>query len=166
MSTLSPRARIVLVEHGKVALIRRVRDGHTYYLFPGGGVEEGETPEQAARREAVEELGVEVELGPLVHQESFGGTIFLYYDAWIVGGSFGTGAWPDHAALTDRERERSGTHEPVWVPLEELPGLDVRPRALGDSAHALRLRRPADSRSPGSACQLATLIAALRRALP
>jgi 8-oxo-dGTP diphosphatase len=131
MSTLSPRARIVLVEHGKVALIRRVRDGHTYYLFPGGGVEAGETPEEAARREAVEELGVEVELGPLVHQESFGGTIFLYYDAWIVGGSFGTGAWPDHAALTDRERERSGTHEPVWVPLEELADLDVRPRALG-----------------------------------
>jgi len=131
MSTLSPRARIVLVEHGRVALIRRVRDGHTYYLFPGGGVEAGETPEEAARREAVEELGVEVELGPLVHQESFGGTIFLYYDAWIVGGSFGTGSWPDHALLTDRERERNGTHEPVWVSLEDLPGLDVRPRALG-----------------------------------
>ena len=64
-------------------------------------------------------------------EESFGGTIFLYYDAWIVGGSFGTGSWPDHALLTDRERERSGTHEPVWVPLEELRGLDVRPRALG-----------------------------------
>ena len=131
MSTLSPRARIVLIEHGRVALIRRVRDGHTYYLFPGGGVEAGETPEEAARREAVEELGVEVELGPLVHQESFGGTIFLYYDAWIVGGSFGTGSWPDHALLTARERERNGTHEPVWVPLEELPTLDVRPRALG-----------------------------------
>src|SRR4029079_366704 len=93
--------------------------------------EEGETPEEAARREAVEELGVEVELGPLVHQESFGGTIFLYYDACMVGGSLGTGSWPDHALLTDRERERSGTHEPVWVPLEDLPGLDVRPRALG-----------------------------------
>ena len=115
MTVLSPRARIVLIEHGKVALIRRVRDGHTYYLFPGGGVEDGETPEEAARREAVEELGVEVELGPLVHQESFGGT----------------GSWPDHALLTDRERERSGTHEPVWVPLEELPTLDIRPRALG-----------------------------------
>ena len=86
---------------------------------------------EVARREAVEELGVEVELGPLVHQESFGGTIFLYYDAWIVGGDFGTGSWPDHANLTDRERERNGTHEPVWVQLEDLRGLDVRPRALG-----------------------------------
>jgi 8-oxo-dGTP diphosphatase len=131
MTELLPRARIVLVDHGRVALIRRVRAGRTYYLFPGGGVEDGETPQEAARREAFEELGVEVELGPLVHEESFGGTIFLYYDAWIVGGSFGTGSWPDHALLTDREREQSGTHEPVWMPLEELRGLDIRPRALG-----------------------------------
>ena len=75
-----------------------------------------------------------------MHEESFGGTIFLYYDAWIVGGSFGTGSWPDHALLTDRERERNGTHEPVWMPLEELR----RPRhpAAGARrpAHALRRR--------------------------
>jgi len=62
MTELTPRARIVLVDHGKLALIKRVRDGRTYYLFPGGGVEEGETPQDAARREAFEELGVEVEL--------------------------------------------------------------------------------------------------------
>jgi len=130
MAELAPRARVVIVERGRVALIRRVRDGHTYYLFPGGGVEAGETPEAAARREALEELGVEVELGPIVHEESFGGTHFLYYDAWIVGGSFGTGSWPDHVGLSVRERERSGTHEPVWVPLADLRGRDVRPPAL------------------------------------
>jgi len=54
-----------------------------------------------------------------------------FHSVTAVGGSFGTGSWPDHANLTDRERERNGTHEPVWVPLEELPALDVRPRALG-----------------------------------
>jgi len=54
---------VVIVQAGRVALIKRVRAGRTYYLFPGGGVEEGETPEQAAIREAHEELGVEVELG-------------------------------------------------------------------------------------------------------
>ena len=107
MAEPAPRARVVIVQSDRVALIRRVRDRHTYFLFPGGGVEEGETPEQAARREAVEELGVEVELGELVHEESFGGTRFLYYDAWIVGGSFGTGDWPDHADLTARERARA-----------------------------------------------------------
>lgn len=127
---LAPRARVVIVEAGRVALIRRVREGRTYFLFPGGGVEPGETPEQAARREAIEELGVSVELGELVHEESFGGARFLYFDAWIVGGTFGSGLWPDHAELGERERERAGTYEAVWVELEELPRLDVRPVAL------------------------------------
>jgi 8-oxo-dGTP diphosphatase len=130
MSDPTRRARVVIVQSGRVALIRRVRDGRTYFLFPGGGVEEGETPEQAARREALEELGVDVELGELVHDEAFGGTRFLYYDAWIVGGTFGTGMWPDHAELTLSERERAGTYEAVWVELAGLTTLDVRPVAL------------------------------------
>ncbi len=53
------RAGIVLIEDNKVALIERHRAGLDYFVFPGGGVDEGETPEQAAVREAMEELGVE-----------------------------------------------------------------------------------------------------------
>ncbi len=120
----------MIVQAGRVALIKRVRAGRTYYLFPGGGVEVGETPEQAAIREALEELGVDVELGEPRYEEGFNRSRFVYYDARIVGGAFGTGLWPDHAERSTEARERSGTHEPVWVPLEELAGLDVRPRAL------------------------------------
>jgi 8-oxo-dGTP pyrophosphatase MutT (NUDIX family) len=124
------RARVVIVQGGRVALIKRVRAGRTYYLFPGGGVEQGETPEQAAIREAHEELGVEVELGEPRYEEDFDRSRFVYFDALIVGGEFGTGLWPDHAERDAGARERSGTHEPVWVPLDELDGLDIRPKAL------------------------------------
>ena len=31
------RAAVVIVEDGRVALIERVREGHTYFKFPGGG---------------------------------------------------------------------------------------------------------------------------------
>jgi 8-oxo-dGTP pyrophosphatase MutT (NUDIX family) len=54
------RAGIVLIRDGKVALIERHRAGLDYFVFPGGGVDEGESPEQAAIREAMEELGVQV----------------------------------------------------------------------------------------------------------
>ena len=50
------RAGVVLIEDGKVALIERHRAGLDYFVFPGGGVDDGETPEQAAVREAMEEL--------------------------------------------------------------------------------------------------------------
>ena len=126
------RARVVILDNGNVALIKRLREGMTYYLFPGGGVEEGETAEQAAVREAHEDLGVDVELRELIHDEVFHGVRFLYFRAEIVGGEFGTGAWPDHAHRTQLAREKSGTHEAIWVPLTELATLDVRPRALVD----------------------------------
>ena len=54
------RAGIVLIQENNVALIERHRAGLDYFVFPGGGVDEGETPEQAAVRETMEELGVEV----------------------------------------------------------------------------------------------------------
>jgi 8-oxo-dGTP pyrophosphatase MutT (NUDIX family) len=128
------RARVVIVEDGRLALIKRVRDGRTYYLFPGGGVEAGETPEQAAVREAWEELGVDVRLGEVVHEELYGGTRFVFFAAEIAGGEFGTGDWPDHANLDESERAKGGTHEAVWFPLADLRagdvGLDVRPQRL------------------------------------
>ena len=55
-------ARAALVDGDKVLLLR-----HTYmpgWHFPGGGVEPGETAEEAARREAEEETGLRVE-GPM-----------------------------------------------------------------------------------------------------
>ncbi len=118
------------MQDGGVALIKRVRAGRTYYLFPGGGVEEGETVSQAAIREAHEDLGVDVELGEPRFEEDFDRSRFVYFDARIVGGEFGTGLWPDQADRDADARDRSGTHEPLWVPLDGLDGLDIRPKVL------------------------------------
>ena len=54
------RAGIVLVHENRVALIERYRAGFHYFIFPGGGVDEGESPRQTAIRESMEELGIEV----------------------------------------------------------------------------------------------------------
>ena len=48
------RGSSVIIENNKVAVIKRVRDGQEYYVFPGGGIENEENPEQAAVRETIE----------------------------------------------------------------------------------------------------------------
>jgi 8-oxo-dGTP diphosphatase len=107
------RAAVVLRDESRVALIRQVRDGHTYFAFPGDGIRAGEAPADAAVREAREELGVRVILGPRLLIEELNGQTVHYFSALIVDGQLG-----------------SGTADPVWFELGELLHYDVRPRAL------------------------------------
>ena len=130
MASEPARGRVVIVEEGRVALIERVRGGRRYFLFPGGGVEGDESPAEAAVREAREELGVEVALEGLLYAETFAGTELSYFGARIEGGTFGTGAWPDHDGRDELDRLRAGSYRAVWLPLAQLLGHDVRPPAL------------------------------------
>ena len=60
-------AAIPVTAAGEVVLLRRGFDpGKGLWTFPGGFVDLGETVEEAARREALEEIEAEVELGELV----------------------------------------------------------------------------------------------------
>ena len=61
-------ARVVLVnDRDEVFLFRHTGKYRTYWVVPGGGVEEGESWEEAAIREMWEETGISgVPLGPLL----------------------------------------------------------------------------------------------------
>lgn len=57
--------------------------------FPGGKLEEGETPEQGLERELREELGIETEIGRIIDaqlESEFHEFIILYYLARITKG--------------------------------------------------------------------------------
>lgn len=116
------RAAIVLFNNGKVALIKRVRDDKTYYVFPGGGIEKNETPKDAAKREAREELGLEVEIGPCLFELTENLQEF-YFLAEETGGIFGTGSGEE---FTSYHPER-GSYEAVWMPMELLPSITLYP---------------------------------------
>ena len=66
---MNPRViAAVIVEHnGRVLLQQRAMEpGAGLWTFPGGFLEIGETPAEGAMREAKEEVGLDVVLGPLV----------------------------------------------------------------------------------------------------
>lgn len=54
------RSTAVIIKDGEVLLFHRFRDGREYWAFPGGSIEEGETPEEAVDREIFEELNLRI----------------------------------------------------------------------------------------------------------
>jgi 8-oxo-dGTP diphosphatase len=113
------RAGIILVEDDKVALIERHRAGIDYYVFPGGGVDEGETPEQGAIREAYEELGVEVAIKKKLAVIHFDQSTQFYYLVERVSGEFGTGTGEEFTD-SDPDDPEEGIYIPIWMPIDEL----------------------------------------------
>ncbi len=124
------RARLIIVRDGRMAVIERFRQGRHYWLFPGGGVEEGETIEQAARREGTEELGLAVSLGPLralVHYRLEYGSVQRHwcFEATVDSDDIKIAGGPE---LDDRPEH--GTYEAVWLGLDDIGGRDVYPAAV------------------------------------
>jgi len=123
------RAGIILIHEGKLALIERHRQGRHYFAFPGGGVDEGETDEQAAIREAEEELGIRVKVvqqAATILREGRRNQVYFLVD-W-VDGEFGTGTGEEYGEVD----EFHGTYHPVWMPMEEVLEKNVVPSGLAE----------------------------------
>lgn len=124
-ANMRDRGSAIIIEHNKVALIKRIKGGVTYYVFPGGGIESGETPEEATKREVYEELGIEVDVKECIAEISFNGKQFFFLGA-MVGGTFGTGQGEEY---TDEEK---GSYIPVWMDIDDLLSIDVKPREVAE----------------------------------
>ena len=115
------RAGIVLIKDNQVALIERHRAGLDYFVFPGGGVDEGETPEHAAIRETLEELGIEVVIKRRIAEIQLGrNSRQVYFLVEQVGGEFGTGTGEEFTD-SDPNDPDEGIYVPIWMPIDELP---------------------------------------------
>ncbi|MED0978505.1 MULTISPECIES: NUDIX hydrolase [Bacillus cereus group] len=120
------RGAAIIIQEGKIALIKRVRESEMYFVFPGGGIEEGETPEEATKREVYEELGIHIQVKNLIAKVEYKCTEY-YYDAYVTGGVFGSGNGEEFE-LKDR-----GSYIPVWMPIKELLNINIKPYDVAKS---------------------------------
>lgn len=69
-TTTKPGISAAIITSGdRVLMVRRkVKEGELSWQFPAGGIEDGETPEEAAVRETLEETGLKVEATRLIGQ--------------------------------------------------------------------------------------------------
>jgi mutator protein MutT len=85
-----PIAAAVIVADGRVLMVRRrIKEGELSWQFPGGEVETGESPDEAAVRESREETGLTVRatkrLGERIHPAT--GRTMVYIGCALVAGT-------------------------------------------------------------------------------
>lgn len=115
-----PTANVLVERNGKVLLAKRGHDPwYGHWCMPGGFVDFGEHPEDAARREAFEEVGVRAELTGLL------GVYVARYERetgpdWIQTTVY-LATTDDEPVVNDGEMLECGFFDPGELPEPMLP---------------------------------------------
>jgi ADP-ribose pyrophosphatase YjhB (NUDIX family) len=137
------RVAVLLVRDGAVLLVRHRKPGREYWLVPGGGVDPGETLEEAGRREVLEETGLEVEMGrpvlicEAIDPEGSRHVLNVYFQGSVSGGTLKLGEEP---VLTGVD----------WFPAASLRTLETYPPIGGELAAILEAGFPPGVRFLGN----------------
>ena len=117
------RSAGIVIKDNKVLVMHRINKGDEYWVFPGGGQEEGEMPDQTAVREIDEETTVKVKATKLLYHIVWdtGEESFFYLCEYISGEPQ---LGPDSEEF---EKMKTGiqTYEPMWIDIEKLSTLKL-----------------------------------------
>lgn len=106
-----------IIENNKLLLLKKIK--HNFYEFPGGKIDEGETEEETAIRETIEEIGVE----PLILENFWKGE-FQVKDKKLVGTIF-LARLPDKS--TPKIMEPDAFNDIKWIDLNEIKNYPLAP---------------------------------------
>nr|NLJ02664.1 NUDIX hydrolase [Bacillota bacterium] len=110
------RAFAAILLDGKIAMVRVDEKDRSYWTLPGGGVEEGESREEAAVREAMEETNLKIKIVRFLFQGKYAaGTEYCYLAEPTKGGQ--------HIQLghdPELEVNEQVLKQAEWIPIGDL----------------------------------------------
>ncbi len=114
---MRPRACAAIILGNDILMVRHEHGGRTYWTLPGG-VEPGETPEEAAVREVREETGLDARVVRFLFEELYGGGASLCHLLEADAGQTALlGHDPEEAHLAADVRM---LQEVAWLPLDSV----------------------------------------------
>ena len=133
MKPIRTAPKAIIIQDGKLLVTCNRDDEGVFYLLPGGGQQHGETLLKALRRECLEEIGAEVEVGELLFvREYIGG----HHEFAEFEGDVHQIELMFRCRLGDGEIPRMGAApdewqtEIAWLPIDELADYRLYPAAL------------------------------------
>src|SRR3989338_926747 len=121
------RPETIVIKEGKVLLVNSRYKDEEFYLFPGGGMKFGETIEEAAIRETLEETGAKVKIKDLFHVNEY-----IYADDWNKR-SVSIFFIAEVVEISEPKTNDNGKIKEVkWIKLDELDNYDIRPKIIVD----------------------------------
>lgn len=115
-------ARAIVLKDDNILLMKRFKMGQEYYTLPGGGVEKGESPEQAAVREIAEESTVVCVNPRLVFVED-AGNVYGTQNVFVCDYQEGEPFLPPDSEEAFWSTPGKNTYEPLWFPTSKLPDI-------------------------------------------
>ncbi|WP_458463736.1 NUDIX domain-containing protein [Paenibacillus sp.] len=136
MKPIRNSAKAVIVQDGRLLVIRLEDQYGTAYVFPGGGQEKGEELKDAVARECLEEIGQAVNVGELLHIREYIGKNheFAEWDADIHQVEFYFACSLMDPEATVFEGSNPDDHQVAveWIALEDLPQIRLYPKTIGE----------------------------------
>jgi len=124
------RAVGIVIKDGKILVMHRIRNGEEFYVLPGGGVEIGETVEEAVVRELLEETTLQIKIDRLLYHHIYdnGSEQFFYLCDYISGDP----QLGDSEEAREMEVSNINFYKPIWYETEDLPLLLLYPIEIRD----------------------------------
>jgi ADP-ribose pyrophosphatase YjhB (NUDIX family) len=129
--------RAIIIENGRLLVMRRSKYGSEYYTLVGGRVNEGETSEQALVREVREETTLVVTAARLVYTEDHPSpynTQSIYLCTVAPHGAVGLELTSEEAMMNTYGMN---LHQPLWVAIDTFDRLPFRTPALHEAINTV-----------------------------